>query len=96
MVREFFLPEDVGEQERRDGEVAPGETHSPQSRTALRGPEVKPPGAGRFQPEGPQDRFHLDTHDLPEQDRAVWVADICSSSHPAPICPSPILALHSG
>lgn len=41
------------------------EKHSPQSRTALRGPKVKPPGVGCFQPEGPQDRFHLDTHDLP-------------------------------
>lgn len=52
MVREFFLPEDVGEQERRDGRVAPGETCSPQGRTAPRGPEGRPPGVGHFQPEG--------------------------------------------
>ena len=96
MVREFFLPEDVGEQERRDGRVAPGETRSLQGRTAPRGPEGRPPGMGHFQPEEPQDSFHLDTHNLPGQDRAVWVADICSSSHPAPVHPPPTLTLCSG
>lgn len=45
--------------------------------------------AGCFQPEGPQDRFHLDTTTLLRAGPAVRVADTCSSSHPAPICPSP-------
>lgn len=49
IVREFFLPEDVGKQESKDGRVTPGKTRSPPVQRhlprACAAVQVRPPGA---------------------------------------------------
>lgn len=63
-MREFFLPEDVDEQERRDGRVAPKETRSPPEQDHLPRAWGQAEGWGVSSQRGPQGSFHLDTHQL--------------------------------
>lgn len=63
-MREFFLPEDVDEQERRDGRVAPGERAAPPPEGLGSGHQ----GWSISSQRGPQGSFHLDTHRLQGHD----------------------------
>lgn len=63
------------------GESHPEKHAARQSRTASRGPGVRPPGVERFQLEGPPGQLPPGHPPPPGEGRAVRVTDIFSSSH---------------
>ena len=69
-MREFFLPEDAGKQEGKDGRVTPGKTRSRQRSTTHQGPAQLSKSDRRelFSARGAPGSFYLDTHHISGQD----------------------------
>lgn len=69
-MREFFLPEDVGKQESKDGSHTRKNMQPASAAPPTKGLRSRPSqtAGGCFQPEGLRDSFYLDTHHISGQD----------------------------